>query len=327
MKKILLFALVCFSANLYAQPSLTNSVFPAIGNSTASIMSDTGFVEGPAGANQTWNFAGFTNTGSFSADFVNPAGTTYIDSISGSNYASVSPGSTAYYNHTSSITELLGLGTAAYVVIYSDPTTFFTYPFTFNSTVNDNTAGHYVYGGGTIYNNRTGTMQINGDAYGTITTPKGTFTNVLRVKTIQNYTDITSFSTTITTTTSYTWYSPQFSVAIAQISYTSSDFGTSVINIKSVNYGDVTPSAVANINNLGAGLFIADLSNHNYTLQLKNNQTIKSAQLIDMQGRILANLNCNDLYLPIDLNDLASGIYIVRIIGADNQLYQTKLLK
>ena len=314
------------SASLYAQPTLTSAIVPVIGNTITSIQSDTAFSEGPSGASQTWNFSGFTNTGNYSSVYVNPSTTAYTDSITGSNLAANTPGSTAYFNSTSSILELLGLGTVAYVVIYSDPVTYYTLPFTYNSTVSDNNAGHYVYGAG-FYDTRTGTSQTTGDAYGTVTTPIGTFGNVLRVKMVQQTMDVTSFSTSNSTVTSYSWYAPTYNNALAQISYTVGDVGGSPYSVKSVTYGDVTPQAVININNLNHDLFIADLNNNEYTIQLQTHAIIKSVEVIDMQGKVVTRINSNDASVLINLNEYAGGIYFARILDTNNRLYQTKLLR
>ena len=326
MKKIFSIALVLFSATLFAQPTLTHTIVPAIGNTVQTFQSDTNFTEGPSGANQTWDFSSFTNTGNYSSVYVNPSTTSYIDSISGSNLAATTPGSTSYFNSTNSVLELLGLGTTAYVVIYSDPSTFFSFPLTYNSSSSDNNAGHYVYGGGTIYNTRTGTTQLDGDAYGTVITPMGTFTNVLRVKFVQQTTDVTSFSTSHSTVTSYSWYSPSYNNAIAQINYTVGDVGGSPYSFKTVNYGNITPSAIYNINNLSEDFFIADLNNNEYNLQLRNGGNIKSVQIYDVQGRMISDFKCNSENVLIDLKDYSEGLYIVRLLDSNNQFYQTKLL-
>ncbi len=327
MKKVLFAVCILFTVNLYAQPTLTHTIVPVIGNTIVTNSSDTAFSEGPAGANQTWNFSSFTNTGNYSADYVNPSTTAYVDSVPGSNLAANGPGATVYYNSTNGILELMGIGTAAYVVIYSDPSTLYSFPFTFNSSVNDNNAGHYVYGGGTIYDTRTGTTQVDGDAYGTVTTPLGTFPNVLRMKTVQNTTDVTSFSTSNSTVTSYTWYSPAYNNLIAQINYTVGDVGGVPYSVKSINYGAVTPSAIININNLNEGLFIANLNNESYTIQLRNGGTIQSATVTDMQGKTVIVSDNNNSTVVIDMKNFAAGIYIVRILGNDGKFYQTKLLR
>ena len=85
--------------------------------------------------------------------------------------------------------------------------------------------------------------------------------------------------------------------------------------------------AVANIKSLGEGLFISDLNNSVYTIQLKNNGTIKSAEIIDLQGRIISQIESNNQNIKLDMSDFSSGLYIVKIIDSQNQLYQTKLLK
>ena len=82
-------------------------------------------------------------------------------------------------------------------MIYSDPQTQFVYPFTMGTQSTDNFSGTATYtdtaSGTTIVYNRTGTISIEGDAYGTLTTPSGTFNNVLRMKVLQTITDTVTF--------------------------------------------------------------------------------------------------------------------------------------
>ena len=59
---LLLLGCVSINTNTFAQPTLTSAgCSPVIGTTTTSI-SNGGFVQGAAGANQTWNFASVGNT-------------------------------------------------------------------------------------------------------------------------------------------------------------------------------------------------------------------------------------------------------------------------
>ena len=171
-----------------AQPTLTaTGMNPVIGNSYTG--ESANYVSpGSSGASQTWNLSSMSGTSSSTANAVAPGSTSYGGSFPNSNLAwSGSGGSAVYYKTSTSALQFYGAASGTSVLSYSNPEDLLHYPFTYNNTYNDTWAVNYNSGGYTVY--RTGTTTVTADSYGTLVTPAGTFTNVLRIHFVENYQD------------------------------------------------------------------------------------------------------------------------------------------
>lgn len=177
MKKILLFIAVACSVNAFAQPILTSgSNVPLPGSSFqilgALAISGTG---GP-GANQTWDFS----NNSFSI-----LDTLIVINPSASPFASTYPSATYSYTFASTYTYLQASAGKMEALAYGitapgsgndfspNPRTLTPFPFNFSDIATDT---WQAVGGNT--NNVTLTY----DGYGTLITPAGTYSNVVRIK-------------------------------------------------------------------------------------------------------------------------------------------------
>jgi len=111
--------------------------------------------------------------------------------------------------------------------IVAGPPTVFTYsnfedwmhfPFTYNNTYTDTWSATFVSGG---YNfTRSGSTTVTADSYGTLITPNGTYTNVLRVHFVQVYQDSTYIGTPYIITYNndeYMWYKDGVHSALAAV--------------------------------------------------------------------------------------------------------------
>ncbi|MEO5641990.1 MAG: T9SS type A sorting domain-containing protein [Bacteroidia bacterium] len=189
MKKITLLFLMTggLCATLAAQPVLTAAgIMPVVGN----VLSTTngGYVNpGPAGANQTWNLA-FANGGASTSTGVTPGSTPYAANFPQSTVSLPGGGAYVYYKGTAAAWQNCGLVDPNGVVLaYSDFEDILHFPFTYTNTYTDTWATTFVSSSTTYY--RSGTTTVTADAYGTLTTPDGTFTNVTRVHFYQVYSD------------------------------------------------------------------------------------------------------------------------------------------
>jgi hypothetical protein len=204
--------LMMFSISSVAQPTLTGSSSnPVIGDQLTYNKSN--YVSpGNAGANQTWNLSAMTSTASAS-EFVAPASTP-SPSIPNSNISLQVGTSTYYYYKTNSIA-LQNCSDILYgnIISYSNPEDALQYPFTFNNTFVD------TYQGGGFGISRNGTSTVTADGYGTLITPAGTYTNVLRIKIVRNYVDDPgSVNLAITSDVlEYLWFSPNQRFHLASI--------------------------------------------------------------------------------------------------------------
>lgn len=184
---LIAFGLLPFAAA--AQPTLTASgINPVIGDVLTT--HTTQYVSpGSAGANQTWNLSAMTSSGSSASTGVAPSSTPYSSSFPTASVA-FGPTSYVYYKTSSSAFQMNGIVNGAGTVIaYSDLEDMLRFPTAYNNSYTDSWSATFVQASYTYY--RTGSTTVTADGWGTLTTPAGTFTNVMRVHFVQTYQDST----------------------------------------------------------------------------------------------------------------------------------------
>ena len=174
-----------FATGVIAQPNFpSGSLSYAPGD--AFILHQSTYFDPPATgiANATWNYADLSSSGSVTDQFVTPPGS----GPAGSTVAEVAgSGAYAFYKATPTSFEQLGLSSPQATLDCSDPIKVFPYPLTFGTTMNDT----YVCTGTStgLAFTRTGTYDIVGTSWGTLSLPYGTFNNVLMVSIEQYHVD------------------------------------------------------------------------------------------------------------------------------------------
>jgi hypothetical protein len=199
-----------------AQPVLDSSNTCPIVGDVFIVANCNGAVNiGSAGANQTWDLSTFSATNSTTYACMSalgslfPASSVKLNSLTSSMY---------YKGHASSL-EVTGIeNTGAGVdYTYSNTEKLLTFPFQLGDSLTDTWANSFD-NGLTFF--RQGTSHVLADGYGTVILPLGTFSNVLRVRTVQTYTDsipglgiMYSYVNTM-----YNWYMPGQHQPIASVS-------------------------------------------------------------------------------------------------------------
>lgn len=196
-----------FVSESIAQTLTATGSNPVIGE-TFNYKTTTGFVAGGSGSGQTWNFATLSGTTTTSAA-VSVASTPNGSSYPMANIAFSNTGSTYSYQKTSSTAlQNYGFNASGVVIAYSNPEDYMHYPFSLSNTFNDTWAATFTNGGYTFY--RKGTSTVTADGTGTLITPTGTFTNVVRVHMVEIYSDsVNIFGTPQVTSYNndeYLWY-------------------------------------------------------------------------------------------------------------------------
>jgi len=201
------------------------------------------------------------------------------------------------------------------VIKYSDPTLQMIYPFAFNGNFTDSYFSSYEYKG--MLTHRRGTITVNADAWGTVTTPEGTY-NALRVKSIRDEVDsvwISGFfiSATLTTLTDYGWYTtsskiPVFALTVIETAQTSDTVGyysTQTIGVPEQSIAGACFSIYPN----PATDFI--------TVVFKNNVSAGTKiRVLNQLGQEVKRITAGSLTgetLQIDLDGLTPGVYFIRI--------------
>jgi hypothetical protein len=240
MKKTIYILLWLSAYFVNAQPTVTN----AGSFNTGDVLkfqpcSATGVYAGSGGPGQTWNFASLSPlAGTLVTSIVSPSSTTSgslfptatiaeRNSDQTTNYITISQGKsflTGFIDSTAA--NPITMRCLNSIQIQENP-------ITPGTSVTDTFATSYTLTAGYTMRGH-GISKIEGDAYGTLILPNGTYTNVLRVKLTQIETDslLPGNSTYTNTTVSYIFFDGQHASSLMMIDSTHS--GTTVK--KSVKY-------------------------------------------------------------------------------------------
>ncbi len=207
--KNLLITLLCLSANaLFAQPTITSTDLLKVGDVVVTQPCNTEiFTPGGAGANQVWDFSALIPEGAEDTTFyTSPVGTPYAANYPSSNIVAKF-GEDAYGYYQTTVDQLLYWGdqSPTSALLFTDPAVYFQSPVTFGTFLLDSVAGSLSAAPlqGTI----AGHVYFSGDGYGTLQTPGGQFSDVLRTKTVTVAIATVPFLGTITDSVfNYSWY-------------------------------------------------------------------------------------------------------------------------
>lgn len=220
MKKtiFLFFFSTLFCGSLFAQPQLQMNVVPEIGDVVTFYEADTlGVTQGNAGANQTWNFSNLqplSDVDPVQYFYLAPASTPpqFASKFPTANFAiRIGPASDtagyAYSIKSANQWEFLGIKNDLIEQVYPN-TDIQLKNLSYNGSFTDDFTNYTDAGTGFIFYGK-GTRTITYDAYGTLQTPAGTFSNAMRLKGVSTQVDSVNFGVgeiiNHTTLTVYDW--------------------------------------------------------------------------------------------------------------------------
>lgn len=332
MKKnyLLTSVISCFFAVVATAQSITaTGCNPVIGE-TFNYKTTTSFGPGGSGSGQTWNFATISGTSSTSS-VVAVGSTTSGSSFPSANIALSGAASSYSYQKTSS-TALQHYGSVAggVVISYSNPEDLLHYPFAMPNTYSDNFAATFTSSGMTFY--RKGSVTVTADGSGTLITPTGTFTSVLRVHMVETYSDSANVFGTPTVTAytndQYLWYKDGTHFPLAS-TYT---FTTGAGSTSAGNYYVSTSVGVDEINALLNSLTVfpnPTSQNVRLNFSLINNQKMQLV-IANSLGQVITTQNmektAGEQTIDLDVTGFDKGIYFVRITTEDGLTATRKII-
>lgn len=191
MKKTFTLLLLLFGLGSYGQPTITSSWVPNIGDVIQNAVgANTEAIDpGDSGANVNWDFSNVLKdetvpTGIF--EYADPSESSFADLFPDANFAvivkDIDPDSfpTTFYSVSNDKFELLGNAFPLVSYIYSDPEVFMQFPFSYGDSFEDDYVATSETNG--LMSFVRGSVVVTADAYGTISTPHATFSDVIRVK-------------------------------------------------------------------------------------------------------------------------------------------------
>lgn len=315
MKKQYLFIIASAIVNLsaFAQPVLNSNDFTSFYDCDIYTHKNVPNLEpGNGGANQTWDFSGLP-TLIFDRKFslVPYATSPYAGTFPSANLAfkvvssTKSDPSYSYYKLTSSNLETVGAEDSSGPQLEMDHYILFEFPYTYNMVLTDT----YVFQDDPTVITATTTF----DGYGTLITPYGTFTNVIRQKSVQNYSNAI-------TTTFYNWYTTNPFKTIMSLTFITGFFSSNsadvYTNYTSLGLNDFEQETVISL--------FPNPASTTLNLRLPNNVIIEKIIIVDAMGKIVLEQynNANE----INVENLNSGIYLIQVYSGDEK-FQSKFIK
>jgi Secretion system C-terminal sorting domain len=294
MKKIYSTFLVAFSTIMFsmAQPILTATNYTNFSVNVRMVDVFSGITVSPAGPNQTWNYATLIASPTIlgTATTVPAVTAPFYSSFPTANFCikiSTSFNGVDYINYNlaklnSSGLENLGSTSSGGITEQFIDTQFSPLPLTYSTTYTD------------VYQSTTDDTPSSNidtyDAYGTLTTPYGTFTNVIRVKSVgENF-------------TGYSWFKANPYTPLLDI-----DVENATGSVSSVSLYQSTNLDTNQVFSDRSILLYPNPTSDFITIDTKENYS--EIKITDLLGKTVFETKQNDS--KIDLSFLETGFYII----------------
>lgn len=287
---------------------------PTIGE-TFSISSANWIPEGNSGNNVTWDFSAMQPNVAIIVDYAAGAATFPLSNIKQTTSAG-GQSSVAHIDASNTGQYIYGIEGGGTVITYQDAMKTMSFPLNDAVYETDNFSATFVSGGFNF--TRVGTSQIFADAWGTLITPEGTFTDVIRVRLTLDYVDTYSGGTYTTSSTTYAWYKAGVHYALASISELSTDTGAptqySAQYLTNVNLG--VEEQANNVISLYPNPVSSQL-----IVETDNNSNLAYIEVYTMLGQQLRSKEVSEQSTieTIDFSDLQEGVYWVRLMDKQHQ--------
>lgn len=325
MKKIITLLLVITSINCFAQPTISSSVAGEVGDEFSfTIVNTTDFDPGPAGENVTWDFSGIATSGTASNyTLITAEATGQAGTFPGANTASDYGSDTyAFFKISPSEYSIYGVYTPVTVISYSDPEEIVVFPLTYGTTNEDDLYSEFFSGIETI---RSGSNELLGDGYGTLILPSGTYTNVLRMKLQEDYSDEgVDFPITIEYNfESYYWFKEGVKGPLFQYNYQEVVSGIPTVNESyQINNNMEEVAIQSNLTSSDVKLF-PNPASEVLNLYASNGIQLHKAEIVDIAGRLVFAENLSGQNNVLNIQDLLAGVYIIKLTSSAGVLVES----
>lgn len=317
-----------------AQTVINSAVIPPVGSSTIFIKSNSVklFTPGMTGSSVNWDFSSIDTSAGYYIEKAAKADTTlfYVNFPPIVNYAVqytdiFGQPDFVYHKLDSALFESYGTLNQ----IYTNPQKLMSFPFAYTNQFSD----VFSTSDSTFFGN----TNVIADGFGTLKLPTGIFSNVLRVKTIDRYREITdrdAFGKPIDSLMYegdyYRWYSPGYIGPLLDYSklVTYYNVGATRINVDTTAHLYLssyynTVSAVEEIDNIALSYFPNPVSS---VLTIVTQSELQLVEVYDLSGRRCYSMPISGNSASVSFENLAPGMYQCRLINAENQVRIFKIM-
>jgi hypothetical protein len=335
MKTLITVIFLIASIGLTAQTLVQSTTEPSIGEVDKNYRIDTsaypnGLPNNVTGNGVVWDFTKML--GSFPILFdsiLNPSTAPSYSSFPQSTYAMRRGALNTFYKSSTapSQTELLGFYSPTLTITFTNSAIALIYPVNYGYSNSDVVSGSFKTSSNTGASN--GNINVVADGTGTLNLPGGvTFTNVLRVKSVEQLT-LTSglFPLGTINQTIYSYFAPGKKYPVIYCQYNSYQLlaGTPIVTTDINGDFDYFTAVGLRSNSFGKSEFKVSPNPFQDKIQIKGLDvtTEFQLQLFDATGRLIQTAKqVND----IDGRDLPSGVYLLEIKTVSGVYFQ-KLIK
>ena len=318
-KQVLFSIFILFSTAGFSQPELTSSNLANTGDSY-TIYTNTSLPAssdpGSSGSNVTWDFSAIQQGNSSSLTYASTSNQDYpnanikFDTQGSSNYFDVSNDAYTYY----------GFSASGATSNFTDGQDQARVPMSFNDSYLDAFSGTYDAFGQVF--ERTGELNVTYDGYGTLQTPQGTYSNVLRLEIIRTSTDEMNGQTLSNNLdTIYFWFneSTRHPIMTYTINYVDGSEQGRFLNY--IDDADVVLST--NLNNITVNSFPNPARNE---IMISSKENINVIEIYTINGRKVLNKQVNSSSFEVDVSSLRKGQYFYLLKNTKGTILSRKKL-
>lgn len=314
--------------------SVISNVVPNFGDQFVYNAVEDAPSPGPAGANVTWDFSNETiseTIGNYTV--MTPAQVDGSENFPGATMVwtvdmgfGILSSFMSFDNNafTSYGGQFEGAGFSS-VSTYTDPIVNFTYPLVYQNTGSDVYSG--TSSGVSAEIEFSGDQSFVVDGYGTVITPYGTYSNVLRVTTTDTKTTNASGFEIVSNSTETNWYSPDYPAPVMSILH-SEDYndGTNIDSSKSmsalVSYTPASTTGLADRYNQNVFNIYPNPASDHITLTFDDVKANSVLNIYSSTGKLVETRSIQS-HQKTDVTTLSPGLYIA-VILVDGKQYAQK---
>lgn len=328
MKRTLLLLLTTYGL-CSAQTTITKAFNDPAAGETANYLSVTGTPDNSAvGANMTFNNASLT-LGSASPAVYSAPTSGEVTTFPGSTLKMVGSGNTFLYKQSASKLEITGLVTPdATLNLSANNGTFISYPAAFGYTETDQAQGTFTSPSASGLCK--GTINISADASGTLILGSSTFTNVLRIKSVQNFNlhlpNDTSFLFPIGSivNTYYSYYDATHKFPLLTTIQTVINVPVAGINNQTTNGAQALNTSTLSTGDLAVkkeGLKIYPNPAQDFIEFKGETGNYSTAKIYSLDGKLIKTSDLKSG--KVQVSDLPSASYFIEVSGKDSKKAET----